>query len=156
MIKEIKKKSSVILTTHSMAEAEFLSDRICVIKNGVMQCIGTSLDLKNIYGEGYILTFICEKDCQEKVKKILSELIKDINFISSKGGNIMFTLPFDKVGELNWFIKILNNDYSDENILPLKGLIKECGIEQTSIEEIFLKIAKEEGEDVDDGEIQQN
>ena len=53
MIKQIKKKSSLILTTHSMAEAEFLSDRICVLKKGVMQCIGTSLDLKNIFGDGY-------------------------------------------------------------------------------------------------------
>ena len=153
MIKEIKKKSSVILTTHSMSEAEFLSDRICVIKKGAMQCIGTSLDLKRIYGEGYILTFICNKDCDEQVKKIIQGLSEDINLVSSKGGNLLFSLGFDKIGELNWFIKILNKDFSDEKIKPLKGLIKECGIEQTSIEEIFLKIAKEEGEDVDDGEI---
>ena len=65
----------------------------------------------------------------------------------------MFSLDFDKIGELNWFIKILNKDYSDEKLKPLKGLVKECGIEQTSIEEIFLKIAKEEGEDVDDEDI---
>ena len=156
MIKEIKKKSSVILTTHSMSEAEFLSDRICVIKKGKMQCIGTSLDLKKIYGDGYILTFICEKSCEEKVQEIILGLSADISIVSSKGGNLMFSLGFDKIGELNWFIKILNKDYSDEKLKPLKGKIKECGIEQTSIEEIFLKIAKEEGEDVDDGEIPAN
>lgn len=133
-----------------MAEAEFLSDRICVLKKGVMQCIGTSLDLKNIFGDGYILTFICEKDCQEKVQQIILGLSEDISLISSKGGNLMFSLGYDKVGELNWFIKILNKDFSDEKIKPLEGLVKECGIEQTSIEEIFLKIAKEEEED--DGE----
>jgi len=155
MIKEIKKKSSVILTTHSMSEAEFLSDRICVIKRGTMQCIGTSLDLKKIYGDGYILTFICEKDCQENVKKIILGLSDNISLVSSKGGNLMFSLGFDKIGELNWFIKILNKDFSDEKLKSLKGLVKECGIEQTSIEEIFLKIAKEEGEEVDDGEIPQ-
>ena len=153
MIKEIKKKSSVILTTHSMTEAEFLSDRICVIKKGTMQCIGTSLDLKKIYGDGYILTFICEKDCQEKVKEIILGLSEEINLVSSKGGNLMFSLGFDKIGELNWFIKILNKDFSDEKLKSLKGLVKECGIVQTSIEEIFLKIAREEGEDVDDGEM---
>ena len=153
MIKEIKKKSSVILTTHSMSEAEFLSDRICVIKKGIMQCIGTSLDLKNIYGEGYILTFICNKGCQDQVKSIILRLSKDISLVSSKGGNLLFSLGFDKIGELNWFIKILNRDFSDERLKPLEGLIKECGIEQTSIEEIFLKIAREEGEDVDDGEM---
>ena len=156
MIKEIKKKSSVILTTHSMTEAEFLSDRICVIKKGTMQCIGTSLDLKKIYGDGYILTFICEKDCQEKVKEIILGLSEEINLVSSKGGNLMFSLGFDKIGELNWFIKILNKDFSDEKLKSLKGLVKECGIEQTSIEEIFLKIAKEDGEDVDEGQMIKN
>ena len=33
-------------------------------------------------------------------------------------------------------------------------MVKECGMEQTSIEEIFLKIAKEEGEDITDDEEQ--
>ena len=61
-----------------MSEAEFLSDRICVIKKGKMQCIGTPLELKNIYGDGYVLTFICEKDQQEKVKNIILGLNKDI------------------------------------------------------------------------------
>ena len=154
MIKEIKKKSSVILTSHSMSEAEFLSDRICVIKKGKMQCIGTSLELKNIYGDGYVLTFICEKDQQEKVKNIILGLNKDIKIISDKGGNLIFSAGFDKIGELGWFIKILNHDFTDEKIKGLKGLVKECGIEQTSIEEIFLKIAKEEGEDVTDDEEQ--
>ena len=154
MIKEIKKKSSVILTSHSMSEAEFLSDRICVIKKGKMQCIGSSLELKNIYGDGYVLTFICEKDQQEKVKNIILGLSKDIKVLSDKGGNLIFSAGFDKIGELGWFIKILNQDFSDEKIKELKGLVKECGIEQTSIEEIFLKIAKEEGEDITDDEEQ--
>ena len=125
MIKEIKKKSSVILT---------------------------SLELKNIYGDGYVLTFICEKDQQEKVKNIILGLNKDIKIISDKGGNLIFSAGFDKIGELGWFIKILNQDFSDEKIKELKGLVKECGMEQTSIEEIFLKIAKEEGEDITDDE----
>ena len=154
MIKEIKKKSSVILTTHSMSEAEFLSDRICVIKKGKMQCIGNSLELKSIYGEGYVLTFICEKDQQEKVKNIILGLDKDIKVLSNKGGNLIFSTSFDKVGELGWFIKILNRDFTDEKIKDLKGLVKECGIEQTSIEEIFLKIAKEEGEDINEDEME--
>ena len=152
MIKEIKKKSSVILTTHSMSEAEFLSDRICVIKKGKMQCIGNSIELKNIYGDGYVLTFICEKDQQEKVKNIILGLNKDIKILSDKGGNLIFSAGFDKIGELGWFIKILNRDFTDERIKDLKGLVKECGIEQTSIEEIFLKIAKEEGDDINDDE----
>ena len=151
MIKEIKKKSSVILTTHSMSEAEFLSDRICVIKKGKMQCIGNSLELKNIYGDGYALTFICEQEHKDKVKNVIMNINKDFKLLDDKGGNLIFSVPFDKVGELGWFIKILNQDYNDDRIKDIKGMVKECGIEQTSIEEIFLKIAKEDGDnDIDD------
>ena len=83
-----------------MSEAEFLSVRICVIKKGTMQCIGTSLDLKKIYGDGYILTFICKKDSEEKVKEIILGLSADINIDSSKRGNLMFSLGFDKIGKI--------------------------------------------------------
>jgi hypothetical protein len=72
-----------------------------------MQCIGTSLELKNIYGEGYILTFICNKDCHEQVKDIILGLSENVKLIYSKGGNLLFSLGFDKIGELNLFIKIL-------------------------------------------------
>jgi ABC-type multidrug transport system ATPase subunit len=41
------------LTTHAMEEADALSDRIAVIVDGKFKCIGTSLFLKNNFGEGY-------------------------------------------------------------------------------------------------------
>lgn len=57
MIQNIKKQKAVVLTTHSMEEADFLSDRIGVIVEGSFRCIGTSIDLKRSYGGGYLLTF---------------------------------------------------------------------------------------------------
>ena len=42
-----------MLTTHAMEEADALSDRIIVMANGSIKCIGTSLFLKNNYGGGY-------------------------------------------------------------------------------------------------------
>jgi ABC-type multidrug transport system ATPase subunit len=57
MIQNIKKQRAVILTTHSMEEADFLSDRIGVIVEGNFKCIGTPLELKKSYGSGYLLTF---------------------------------------------------------------------------------------------------
>ena len=46
---------SAVLTTHSMEEADALCDRICIIVNGTMHCIGSSQHLKDRYGSGYIL-----------------------------------------------------------------------------------------------------
>jgi len=36
-----QKKSAVILTTHSMEEADILGDRIAIMKKGRMECIGS-------------------------------------------------------------------------------------------------------------------
>ena len=40
VVLEAKKKSAVVLTTHSMEEAEVLSDRIGIVVGGSLQCVG--------------------------------------------------------------------------------------------------------------------
>ncbi|KAF9977711.1 hypothetical protein BGZ73_005074 [Actinomortierella ambigua] len=52
-IRKLKRHSCVILTTHSMEEADALCDRIGIITNGHIQALGTSQRLKNTYGAGY-------------------------------------------------------------------------------------------------------
>ena len=44
---------SVILTTHSMEEAEALCTRIGVMVNGRLRCLGSSQHLKQRFGNGY-------------------------------------------------------------------------------------------------------
>jgi ABC-type multidrug transport system ATPase subunit len=44
---------SLVLTTHSIEEADSLCDRIGVLINGKLVALGTSLELKTTYGEGY-------------------------------------------------------------------------------------------------------
>ena len=46
-------KCSVILTTHSMEEAEALCTRIGVMVNGGLKCLGSSQHLKEKFGNGY-------------------------------------------------------------------------------------------------------
>ena len=45
LIKELKGKTTIILTTHYMEEAEELSDRIGIMENGKIKDIGTSEEL---------------------------------------------------------------------------------------------------------------
>lgn len=46
LIEKMKKTRSIILTTHSMEEADVLSDRVCVMVKGRIKCIGTTVFLK--------------------------------------------------------------------------------------------------------------
>ncbi|KAL2917045.1 hypothetical protein HK105_203477 [Polyrhizophydium stewartii] len=56
VIEKLKQRTSVILTTHSMEEADALSDRIGIMVNGQLQCVGTPQRLKTVYGCGYKVT----------------------------------------------------------------------------------------------------
>ena len=53
-----RKKSSVILTTHSMEEAETLCRRMSIMVNGKFKCLGTSTGIKDRYGAVNILFLI--------------------------------------------------------------------------------------------------
>ena len=55
MLKKNKAGKIIILTTHYMDEADILGDRIAIMAEGDVQCIGSPLFLKNRYGVGYNL-----------------------------------------------------------------------------------------------------
>ncbi|MBP5552123.1 MAG: ABC transporter ATP-binding protein [Spirochaetales bacterium] len=50
-IRELKSRMTIILTTHYMEEAEELSDRIGVMKDGNLLAVGTASELKQQTGE---------------------------------------------------------------------------------------------------------
>ena len=52
-ISTLRKKSAVIITTHSMEEAEALATKMGIMVNGEFKCFGSSQHIKNKYGTGY-------------------------------------------------------------------------------------------------------
>lgn len=50
-IEELKGKTTIILTTHYLEEAESLSDRIGIMVNGKLSSVGTAKELINLSGE---------------------------------------------------------------------------------------------------------
>lgn len=51
IIRSLKERTTIILTTHYMEEAEALSDRIGIMKNGCLMATGTVEELKKIAGK---------------------------------------------------------------------------------------------------------
>lgn len=49
---------TIILSTHFMDEAGILGDRIAIIAQGKLRCIGSSVFLKSRFGHGYTLTLL--------------------------------------------------------------------------------------------------
>lgn len=48
--------SSVVITTHTMDEAESLCDKIAILVNGQFYCLGSPQDLRDKFGDGYNVT----------------------------------------------------------------------------------------------------
>jgi ATP-binding cassette subfamily A (ABC1) protein 3 len=62
IIQRNKKGRVILLTTHFMDEADILGDRIAIMAEGKLQCIGSSLFLKGAYGVGYTLTVVKDQN----------------------------------------------------------------------------------------------
>ena len=76
-----------------MEEAEVLADRIAVIADGQMRCIGTSLYLKNNYGGGYKLNLICNPSQIDYTRAKIREIIPSCKVIDDSGGSLLISIP---------------------------------------------------------------
>lgn len=56
IIETAKAGRAIVLTTHSMEEADVLGDRIAIMARGRLRCIGSSIHLKHRFGSGYQLS----------------------------------------------------------------------------------------------------
>lgn len=52
-ISTLRKKSAVIITTHSMEEAEALCTKMGIMVGGEFKCFGSSQHIKDRFGTGY-------------------------------------------------------------------------------------------------------
>lgn len=53
VIQAAKPGRAIVLTTHSMEEADILGDRIAIMARGAIKAIGSSIRLKQKFGAGY-------------------------------------------------------------------------------------------------------
>lgn len=52
-IREESKASALIITTHSMEEAEALGTKMAIMVDGKFKCFGTAQQIKQAYGKGF-------------------------------------------------------------------------------------------------------
>jgi len=75
LIEDASKTRSVILTTHSMQEAEALATRVCIMAKGEFLCLGSVQHLKRKYLDGYTIDIFCRSGTpQTVVDMVVSEV----------------------------------------------------------------------------------
>ncbi|KAJ8300982.1 hypothetical protein KUTeg_022501 [Tegillarca granosa] len=154
---------TILLSTHHMDEADILGDRIAIISNGELKCCGSSLFLKNTFGEGYHLYLVkkeTEEDlqsvdvlelldngdhsntfiskCQEsKVTEFINKYVSTAFLKSETARELHYILPFEE-GKKGNFEKLF--DALDNSIAQLH--ISSYGVMDTTLEEVFLKVTE--------------
>ncbi|CAI2382726.1 unnamed protein product [Moneuplotes crassus] len=153
VIREIKKNCTIVLTTHSMEEAEVLSDRVGIMVSGKFEAVDTSLGLKKRYNEGYKLNLIVQRKNSEEVVELIQDIIPDCLLLSQKGECLIFTLKQEELTEVvndldrREFVSLMQKDrisleYHNKKIERLSRLITQFAISQSTLEEVFTIINK--------------
>ena len=93
-----KKKSTIIMTTHSMEEAETLCKRIGIMVDGQFKCLSTSDEIKEKYGYGYEINLQINNPNMSQLyeKYRIEEEDKNIEINSENMENILKKYNLDK------------------------------------------------------------
>lgn len=91
MLINYKQDRIILLTTHYMDEADILGDRIGIVAQGKVLCLGSSLFLKNRYGAGFKLTLVKKfKQPNKLVQSYLESKFGRVQKLSEVAGEISF------------------------------------------------------------------
>ena len=91
-ILKVKKDRTIILTTHSMEEAEVLCDKIGIFVAGELRCFGAPQNLTHRYGSNYSLTVTANHGMLAQAKDLLTNLAPGLPF--SRATHVPWRLLF--------------------------------------------------------------
>ena len=97
------KKASVIMTTHSMEEAETLCKRMAIMVKGEFVCLGKANEIKDKYGYGFEIEVRIKPLAENILEKILEKfnIEKNMKINEENIGQILFKIKCDNfVNEL--------------------------------------------------------
>ncbi|KAK7292227.1 hypothetical protein RIF29_08003 [Crotalaria pallida] len=135
VLKRAKQDRAIILTTHSMEEAEVLCDRLGIFVNGGLQCIGNPNELKSRYGGTYVLTMTTSSDHEKDVENMVHQLSPNVKKIYHLSGTQKFELPKEEVRIADVFRAVENA----KRQFPISA----WGLADTTLEDVFIKVAHE-------------
>ncbi|XP_058083562.1 ABC transporter A family member 1 isoform X2 [Magnolia sinica] len=149
LIKKIKKGRIILLTTHSMDEADVLGDRIAIMANGSLRCCGSSLFLKHRYGVGYTLTLVKAASSASVAADIVHRHVPSATRLSDVGTEVSFRLPLASSSAFEGMFREIESCIkrpgtyggSSSNEDECSFGIESYGISVTTLEEVFLRVA---------------
>nr|XP_002748709.2 ATP-binding cassette sub-family A member 6 isoform X1 [Callithrix jacchus]XP_008995894.2 ATP-binding cassette sub-family A member 6 isoform X1 [Callithrix jacchus] len=129
---------SVLLTTHNLAEAEALCDRVAIMVSGRLRCIGTIQHLKSKLGKNYTLELKVKEPSQ--VTLVHTEILKlfpQAGRQERHSSLLIYKLPMADVYPLSQTFHKLESVKHNFNL-------EEYSLSQCTLEKVFLELSKEQ------------
>lgn len=111
LIRGLKGKTTVVLTTHYVEETEALSDRIGIMKDGVLVSVGTADELRDqlnlLFGIGFLtILLLLLSAIQSNIPESLFEierLTPEVTVFGFASFHCFAPLPFQETGRVHCF-----------------------------------------------------
>nr|XP_019588404.1 PREDICTED: ATP-binding cassette sub-family A member 8-like isoform X1 [Rhinolophus sinicus] len=127
-----------LLTTHYMAEAEAVCDRVAIMVSGRLRCIGSIQHLKSKFGKDYLLEMKVKTPTQ--VEPLHTEILRLFPQAARQdrySSLMVYKLPVEDVQPLaQAFLKL-------ETVKQSFNL-EEYSLSQSTLEQVFLELSKEQ------------
>ncbi|XP_074285014.1 ABC transporter A family member 7-like [Silene latifolia] len=135
VVKQAKQDRAIILTTHSMEEAEVLCDRIGIFVDGGLQCIGNPKQLKGRYGGSYVFTMTTSSKHDAEVERMVQSLSRNSQKIYHISGTQKFEIPKHEIR--------ISSVFKAVEDAKKRFAVHAWGLADTTLEDVFIKVARE-------------
>ncbi|XP_075538376.1 phospholipid-transporting ATPase ABCA3-like isoform X2 [Dermacentor variabilis] len=135
-------KMSIVLTSHSLADVEFLCNRIAILGKGKLQCLGSVAHLKDKFGKGYTITVKTYPDKKEDIlyhQDVAHAVLKnfrDAELVHSFEGLLEFRMSRIQMLWSEMFTRMSR--------IKKRFKLQDFFITDTSLEQIFLSVTRKE------------
>jgi ABC-type multidrug transport system ATPase subunit len=168
VIKKAANTAPILLTTHSMEEAEVLCSRIGIFMKGRLRCIGTAGELKARSGDGFYIHIECVDKETEVVDEYLRKKLEGLKLLNKLNGtyNYQISSNFTSLSKI-LFVLMANGDNATKQDRDMVARIQDWyivislfslslslsetnvkstlyrGVMNTTLEQAFVKITEE-------------
>ncbi|KAF2072348.1 hypothetical protein CYY_006343 [Polysphondylium violaceum] len=134
VISELGKDKVIILTTHSMEECEALCQRITIMKDGKLTCLGSIQHVKDKFGSGYSIDVKFKQEYLDNgIDMVLTEF-PSATLLDKHDLAANFEIPNSLSNPVNVSEIFATLQYK------LSGILDDYSVSQTSLEQVFLKL----------------
>ncbi|KAI8918937.1 hypothetical protein BC831DRAFT_115788 [Entophlyctis helioformis] len=142
IVERTKKDKTIVLTTHSMEEAEALCQRIGIMAKGTLRCLADSNRLKSAYGSGYRLHLNALRVNTPRACAFMESLLPEgWTQVDAFATNALYEFPAP-AGSLSKLFAAVEAGKQEHGIL-------DWGVGQTTLEEVFVRLIDENDANAD-------